>query len=76
MIALRFNLSFEEPEPNSRFDDMQMTYTPILDEKNDRHLLDILEDFLVEDICFPRNHAQGFYSKVRESMMKRVEYEE
>jgi hypothetical protein len=54
------------------YDDVEMVYTPILDEKNDKHLLEILEDFLVEEICFPRNHAQGFYTKVRESMMRKV----
>ena len=53
-----------------------MTYTPLLDDKNDKHLVEILEDFLVEDICFPRNHALGFYTKVRECMTRRVEIEE
>jgi hypothetical protein len=80
-IALRFNLCIEDPlltrTPAARsYEEAQMTYTPMLDEKNDKHLVDILEDFLIEDICFPRNHAQGFYTKVRECMMRRVEIEE
>jgi hypothetical protein len=51
-----------------------MFYTPVLDEKNDQHLLSVLEDFLREEICFPRNHGQGFYTKVLECMMRRVEF--
>src|ERR1700760_4157816 len=78
--ALRFNLSIEDPTltrtPGTSYDEVQMTYTPLLDDKNDKHLVEILEDFLVEDICFPRNHALGFYTKVRECMTRRVEIEE
>jgi Chromosome segregation protein Csm1/Pcs1 len=77
--ALRFNLCVEDPanaSGTSSFDEIQMTYTPLLDEKNDQHLLDILEDYLVEDICFPRNHAQGFYTKVRECMVRKVVMED
>jgi Chromosome segregation protein Csm1/Pcs1 len=55
---------------------VQLTYVPKIDEKNDQHLVDILEDFLVEDIVFPRSHALKFYTKVRECMMKRVEFED
>jgi len=80
VIALRFNLSIEDPTlartPGTTYDEVQMTYTPLIDEKNDKHLVEILEDFLVEDICFPRNHAQGFYTKVRECMVRRVEIDE
>lgn len=80
-IALRFKLSIEDPTltrtPGAQsYEDAEMTYTPMLDAKNDKHLVDILEDFLIEDIAFPRHHAQGFYTKVRACMMRRVEMDE
>jgi hypothetical protein len=50
-----------------------MFYNPVFDEKNDQRLLSVLEDFLREEICFPRSHGQGFYNKVLECMMRRAE---
>lgn len=71
--ALRFNLSVEEATAASSYEAAQMFYVPVFDEKNDHRLLSVLEDFLREEICFPRSHGQGFYNKVLECMMRRVE---
>lgn len=75
--ALRFNLSIEEQSTAtaapSSYESAQMYYMPVFDEKNDQRLLSVLEDFLREEICFPRSHGQGFYTKVLECMMRRVE---
>jgi Chromosome segregation protein Csm1/Pcs1 len=73
LLALRFDLSIEEAAAASSYESAQMFYNPVFDEKNDQRLLSVLEDFLREEICFPRSHGQGFYNKVLECMMRRAE---
>lgn len=51
-------------------------YSPLLDENRDRDLIDILPDYLTEEIAFPRSHAPKFYSKVVDCMTKKVIIEE
>ncbi|EME79596.1 uncharacterized protein MYCFIDRAFT_37608 [Pseudocercospora fijiensis CIRAD86] len=58
------------------YEDAEFSYEPLLDESRDRELLELLPDYLTEEICFPRNHAQRFYSKVVESMTKKFVVEE
>jgi hypothetical protein len=48
----------------------------LLDEGRDSELIDLLPDYLTEDIEFPRHQALKFYHKMLESMMKRVMVEE
>ncbi|KAF2431004.1 hypothetical protein EJ08DRAFT_207504 [Tothia fuscella] len=77
--ALRFQLSISHFNPStatpgpSFYDDAEFAYSPILDEKNDRPLLEILPDYLTEEIVFPRNSAAKFYGKVVECMSRRYE---
>lgn len=52
---------------------MEFAYTPLLDEKNDKELLEILPDYLTEEICFPRSSAARFYAKLADCMNCRVE---
>jgi hypothetical protein len=52
---------------------MEFVYTPLLDEKNDKDLLEILPDYLTEEICFPRSSAAMFYAKLGDCMSRRVE---
>jgi len=53
-------------------EDAEFAYEPKLDESRDGDLIDILPDYLVEEICFPRSHAEKFWSKLHESMMRSV----
>ena len=55
------------------YQDAEFDYTPLLDEKRDRSLLEILPDFLTEEIQFPRSHAAGFYTKLFENMKRKIE---
>jgi hypothetical protein len=48
-------------------------YTPQLDEKRDSELLDLLPEYLTEDIEFPRHQVARFYEKILESMTKKIE---
>ncbi|KAK5138121.1 hypothetical protein LTR08_004816 [Meristemomyces frigidus] len=58
------------------YEEAEFAYEPFLDESRDRELLDLLPDYLTEEICFPRSHAVKFYGKVGDSMTKRVVLEE
>lgn len=48
-------------------------YKPQLDERRDAQLIDILPDFLVEEITFPRPHATKFYARVLKSLTEKLE---
>jgi hypothetical protein len=83
-VALQFQLSVghdaSTPHPKTpsglTYEEAEFAYEPVLDESRDRELLELLPDYLTEEICFPRNHAQRFYSKVVESMTRKIVVEE
>ncbi|KAL1631663.1 hypothetical protein SLS54_000425 [Diplodia seriata] len=58
------------------YEEAEFAYTPLLDESRDRDLLDILPDYLTEEICFPRSSAAKFYAKVVDCMTKKVVIED
>ncbi|RDI83758.1 hypothetical protein Vi05172_g6304 [Venturia inaequalis] len=76
--TLRFHLYVSHNTPNpsttstpgnvTAYEDEEFAYLPILDQKNDRHLLEILPDYLQEEISFPRNAAPKFYEKIAKLM--------
>ena len=57
-------------------EDTEFSYEPLLDPSRDEGLLELLPDYLAEDICFPRSHAVKFYGKVVECLTRRVVVEE
>lgn len=82
--ALHFHLSIANdtstPHPKTPsgldYAEAEFAYEPLLDESRDRELLDLLPDYLTEEIEFPRSHAQRFYSKVVDSMTKKIVIED
>ena len=84
LAALHFHLTINHdsttvnPKTPSglSYEDAEFAYEPFFDEDRDRELIDILPDYLTEEICFPRNHAVKFYTKVVDSMTKRIVVEE
>ncbi|MCJ1380178.1 hypothetical protein MMC17_003281 [Xylographa soralifera] len=54
------------------YEETEFTYTPRLDSNRDRDLLDILPDYLTEEITFSRQNAAKFYSRVVETLTKQV----
>ncbi|KAL6710887.1 hypothetical protein ACN47E_006762 [Coniothyrium glycines] len=58
------------------YSDTEFVYQPLLNEQRDRELLDLLPDYLTEEICFPRNQAAKFYGRVVESMSQKIILEE
>ncbi|KAI1386282.1 chromosome segregation protein Csm1/Pcs1-domain-containing protein [Hypoxylon trugodes] len=54
-------------------DEPQFIYMPQLDPSRDQDLIDMLPDYLVEEITFPQSHAARFYSRVMRSLTERPE---
>ncbi len=83
-LALHFHLSVanDTSVPNPRtpsglsYEDAEFAYEPLLDQQRDRELIEISPDYLAEEICFPRNHAVKFYTRVVESMTRKIVVEE
>ncbi|KAF2794243.1 hypothetical protein K505DRAFT_242618, partial [Melanomma pulvis-pyrius CBS 109.77] len=61
---------------NESYEQTEIVYNPMFNEQRDRELLDLLPDYLTEEICFPRNQAPKFYMKVVDSMSKKIILEE
>jgi len=84
MSALHFHLTINNDSTSVNpktpsglsYEDAEFAYEPFFDEDRDRDLIDILPDYLTEEICFPRNHAVKFYTKVVDSMTKKIVIEE
>ena len=74
--ALHFHLTVASAASASSYEDNEFVYQPLLNQERDRELLDLLPDYLTEEICFPRGQAAKFYCKVVDSMSKKVEIEE
>jgi hypothetical protein len=70
---LHFKLSIVPEDKSEDFDDIQFTYLPQLDSNRDRALLEILPDYLTEEITFPKLHAAKFYSRVMKFLTERIE---
>ena len=51
-------------------------YTPLLDDQRDRNLIEVMPDYLTEDIFFERHLAVKFYARVVKTLTEQVVYEE
>jgi hypothetical protein len=76
--ALHFKLAVAtDTDARVSYEDTTFTYTPRLDPNRDRDLLEMLPDYLSEEIAFSRAHAAKFYGRVVDTLMnKRVEEED
>lgn len=72
--ALHFHLTVALS--GTSYEDTEFIYQPLLNEQRDKELLDLLPDYLTEEICFPRAQAAKFYCKVVDSMSKKIILEE
>lgn len=70
MAALHFKLLIETDISGDGFEEAQVTYQPQLNPSRDRDLIDMLPDYLVEDITFPRPQAANFFSRVTKALME------
>lgn len=69
-LALHFHLTVAAG--GESYAETELIYNPLLDEERDKELLELLPDYLTEEICFPRVQAPKFYFKVLDSMSKRI----
>ncbi|MCJ1389985.1 hypothetical protein MMC18_002843 [Xylographa bjoerkii] len=71
--ALHFKLAVAtDTSATVSYEETEFTYTPRLDSNRDRDLLDILPDYLTEEITFSRQNAAKFYSRVVETLTKQM----
>ncbi|UPL02651.1 hypothetical protein LCI18_013585 [Fusarium solani-melongenae] len=71
--SLHFKLAVETTEAAESYEDTQFTYRPQLDSNRDGELMDMLPDYLVEEITFPRHQASRFHARVAKSLTERIE---
>ncbi|TPX08460.1 uncharacterized protein E0L32_010077 [Thyridium curvatum] len=71
--TLHFKLTIGNDSAKEDYDEAQFMYKPQLDANRDRALIEVLPDYLVEEITFPRPHAAKFYARVMKSLTERLE---
>ena len=75
--ALHFKLLVEDPDGQSTsFEETEFLYIPLVDPNRDRDLLEVLPDYLTDEITFNRLHASKFYSRVVDALTKQKVREE
>ena len=73
VVALHFKLAVESTDAGDSYDDVEFTYRPQLDPSRDADLIDMLPDYLVEEITFPRPQASRFYARVIKALTERAD---
>ncbi|KAI4101459.1 MAG: hypothetical protein L6R37_004934 [Teloschistes peruensis] len=68
--TLHFKLGIATNTEGS-YEETDFQYTPRLDQDRDRDLLELLPDYLSEEITFSRLNAGMFYGRVVETLMKK-----
>ncbi|CRK26273.1 hypothetical protein BN1708_014448 [Verticillium longisporum] len=68
--TLHFKLCVQNEVASESYEEAQFTYMPQLDESRDRELIDLLPEFLTDEITFPRPQAAKFYARVSKSLME------
>ncbi|KAI0888856.1 chromosome segregation protein Csm1/Pcs1-domain-containing protein [Annulohypoxylon maeteangense] len=71
--TLHFKLAVGCDETSENPDEPQFVYMPQLDPNRDEDLVDMLPDYLIEEISFPQSHAARFYARVMRSLTERPE---
>ncbi|KAL9116624.1 MAG: hypothetical protein Q9187_006852 [Circinaria calcarea] len=75
--TLHFKLSVatDTVATNTSYEETEFQYTPCLDGSRDRDLLELLPDYLGEEITFSRANAGKFYGRVVEVLTRRRDVE-
>lgn len=73
VTALHFKLAIANENSDENTDEAEFMYKPQLDERRDSQLIEMLPEYLVEEISFPRAHAAKFYSRVLKSLTERLD---
>ncbi|KAH8659059.1 chromosome segregation protein Csm1/Pcs1-domain-containing protein [Tricladium varicosporioides] len=70
--TLHFKLSAANDKSADSYDDSQCSYVPQLDPSRDRALMELLPDYLVDEITFPRPQAAKFYARVVKALTEKA----
>jgi hypothetical protein len=69
---LHFKLFIDaEDARTSSFEQTDFLYTPLLDANRDRDMMEMMPDYLAEEITFSRQDAAKFYGRVLETLTRR-----
>ena len=68
--ALHFKLAVAKDTEES-YESVVFQYTPRLDNSRDRALIEILPEYLTDEISFSRSNAAMFYGRIMETLMKK-----
>jgi Chromosome segregation protein Csm1/Pcs1 len=72
VIALHFKLYVDQEDAKSlSFEETEFLYTPLLDVNRDREMMELMPDYLRDEITFARQNAAKFYSRVVDTLTKR-----
>ena len=72
-LALHFKLVLEKPDASDNYADVDVTYQPQLDPDRDEEMMEILPDYLIDEITFPRPQASNFYRRVIKSLNEQLD---
>jgi len=69
--TLHFKLAAANEKAAESYDDAQCSYIPQLDPSRDKALMELLPDYLVDEITFPRPQAAKFYARVVKALTEK-----
>jgi hypothetical protein len=69
--ALHFKLAAANEKSADSYDDAQCSYIPQLDPSRDKALMELLPEYLVDEIMFPRPQAAKFYARVVKALTEK-----
>jgi hypothetical protein len=72
LVALHFKLAAANEKSADSYDDAQCSYIPQLDPSRDRALMEMLPDYLEDEITFPRPQAAKFYARVVKALTEKA----
>lgn len=70
-LALHFKLAAANEKSAESYEDTQCSYIPQLDPSRDKALMELLPDYLVDEITFPRPQAAKFYARVGKALTEK-----
>ena len=71
--ALHFKLTAVNEKATESYEEAHCQYIPQLDPSRDKALMEILPDYLVDEISFPRPQAAKFYARVVKALTEKLE---
>ncbi|KAK2626384.1 hypothetical protein QTJ16_004646 [Diplocarpon rosae] len=69
--TLHFKLATANEKSSESYEDAQCNYLPQLDLSRDKSLMELLPDYLVDEITFPRPQAAKFYARVVKALTEK-----